>query len=361
MFNTQAFWNENNACTGAPFSTRKPHAPLEMSFDDHFLVGLVYFDMHRYHQDYAYQEMINRQANDVLEKELGRRFYNERILHIIPRRIEEVFEAYSLYQDNQPPWLETNIRSLNDLKKMISRVREKDIIAELLPADWENKVIRYQESTGNLVQWGTGGRGPATVGTSVIGTTNLCMWMLDAPDLIHEFYSLLAEKYVEYASYLRDITGVIADGWWITDDNCCLFSPALYRKYCAPVLENLFKTFSPSAGSARFQHSDSAMAHLMPILRELGVNGVNFGPTIHPQLIRKEMPKAVIHGQIPPMLLRNGSPQEIIDCVKRDFESAGLDGGLICAPAGSYDEGTPFENLRCYMHAVQTETRYHSN
>jgi len=358
--NLQAFWEENRASEGHAFRTDKPRAPISLPLDDHYLCGVLSFDMRRYHLDAAYREEIHREANDILKRELGRAFFSEKELPIRPMRIEEVFESFFVFSENNPPWLETNVHTIEDLQRLIERVSRLNLEDILLPDGWERVVAQYEERVGRKVYFGTGGRGPATVGTSVIGTSNLCMWMMDYPEVIQEFYELLAQVYVRYARILRTLTQVEFEGWWITDDNSCLFSPKQYERFCAPVLKELFDNFAPSPSANRYQHSDSAMGHLMPILNRLGVNNVNFGPTIHPAAIREAMPTAYINGQLPPLILRNGAEEDIREYVRRDFDAVGGDGGLTCTTAGSIDEGTPFENLRAYMLAVQELTRYDS-
>lgn len=356
--NLQAFWEENRASEGHPFGIDKPRAPISLPLDDHYLCGVISFDMRRYHLDALYREEVNHDANDILKRELGRAFFSETELPIRPMRIEEVFESFFVFSENNPPWLETNIRTIDDLHRLMERVARMDWEKNLLPDGWEREVARFEERLGRKVYFGTGGRGPATVGTSIIGTSNLCIWMMDFPEVIQDFYELLADVYVRYASILRKLTHVGFEGWWITDDNSCLFSPKQYERFCAPVLKVLFENFAHSQTASRYQHSDSAMGHLMPILDRLGVNSVNFGPTIHPAVIREAMPNAYINGQLPPLILRNGTEDDIREYVRRDFEAVGHNGGLTCTTAGSVDEGTSFENLRAYMLAVQELTRY---
>ena len=148
------------------------------------------------------------------------------------------------------------------------------------------------------------------------------------------------------------------DGFGVNDDNCFLFPPQVYEQLCAPFLARVFSEFAPDPAHRRRQHSDSAMGHLMGILGDLGVNEVNFGPTLHPLEIRKAMPQAVIHGQMPPFTLRDGTPEEIVEIVRRDIESVGGDGGLVECPAGCVLIGTPLENILTYMWAVQEYGRY---
>jgi uroporphyrinogen decarboxylase len=162
---------------------------------------------------------------------------------------------------------------------------------------------------------------------------------------------------IEFNQVLREFSGNEWPGWWITDDNSALFSPALYREYCFPMLEKVLDALAPG-DARRYQHSDSAMAHLLDQQYELGIRVVNYGPTVDAGLIREKMPDAYIHGQMPPFLLRNGSPEEIRQRVIDDFEKAGATGGLMVTTAGSLAAGTGVGRMRWLMWVVQNECRY---
>ncbi len=66
----------------------------------------------------------------------------------------------------------------------------------------------------------------------------------------------------------------------------------------------------------------------------------------------------MIHGQMPPMLLRNGQLEEIRQRVVADFTKAGASGGLNVTTAGSLAAGTGVGRMRWFMQIVQTECRY---
>jgi hypothetical protein len=61
---------------------------------------------------------------------------------------------------------------------------------------------------------------------------------------------------------------------------------------------------------------------------------------------------------MPPMLLRDGSPDAIRDRVIADFEKAGASGGLNVTTAGSLAAGTGVGRMRWMMQVVQQHTRY---
>jgi uroporphyrinogen decarboxylase len=193
--------------------------------------------------------------------------------------------------------------------------------------------------------------------TSVVAPDVLLYWAFDHPALFARFSEVLARKMVELNRALRKFSGNDEPGWWITDDNCALFSPDLYREYCYPVLEAVLAEFAPG-DALRYQHSDSAMAHLLDQQRALGINQVNYGPTIDVALIREKMPEAMIFGHLPPFLLRNGTAEEVEERIIDDFAKAGAGGGMKVVTAGSLAAGTGVGRMRWYMQVVQEHCRY---
>jgi uroporphyrinogen decarboxylase len=100
------------------------------------------------------------------------------------------------------------------------------------------------------------------------------------------------------------------------------------------------------------------MAHLLDYQRGLGITKVNYGPEVDPGEIRRRMPDAYILGQMPPFLLRNGSPDEIREKVLYDFNASGESGGIEITTAGSIAAGTGVGRMRWLMKLAQDECRY---
>ncbi|MGI6707441.1 MAG: uroporphyrinogen decarboxylase family protein [Clostridia bacterium] len=357
----KAFWEENELCF-EPFSTDKPRVPIHFWLDDHFLLEEMEIpSTKRYYEDYSYRVKVHKECNDRVEKVIGRRFYTEEEVPApSPNRFEVIMGAHWQLTEGGTPWLESSVTCIDDVKALIKRAEKLDMKKAAFPEGWREDKERYEKATGKRLRMGgEGSRGPATMATSILGTVNTCLFIMDEPDIMKEFFEMLGDKLVEYHQALMEDTGhTKRAGYSITDDNCYLFPPQQYEAFCAPFLEKILKEFAPLPSHRRHQHSDSSMGHLMGILHDLGINEVNFGPDIHPLEIRKSMPNAVIYGQIPPFVLRNGSPEEIIKAVRRDIDAVGGDGGLVECPAGSVAGGTPLENLKVYMWAVHTYGRY---
>jgi uroporphyrinogen decarboxylase len=351
-----AFWEENQRCTG--FTTSKPRAALALSPDDHWIFEFTSVPSTlRYYQDKVYRDAVHREVNGVTQRYVGRAFFSEDTWAHEPRRIENLFGCYFTYRESSTPWLTPVTDDPDEFARILDRAESADLQTWSLPepflAEWAERAAAGKP----LPLLGTGSRGPATIITSVLKPETAFYWMIDHPDLMHRFTELLAEKMVTFNQGLREFSGNTQPGWWITDDNSALFNRRLYREYCMPVLQRVLGAMAPG-DARRHQHSDSAMGHLLDMQYELGIRAVNYGPTVDAALIREKMPDAMIEGQMPPFLLRNGSPDEIRARVISDFEKAGTTGGLTVTTAGSLAAGTGVGRMRWFMLCVQKHCQY---
>lgn len=356
----RSFWQENEQCL-APFSMAKPRVPLTFWLDDHFMQGIVALpSTARYYTDFEYRRVVHRACNRLLAPVLGKQFYPEDEILYHKGEFEVLCGARRVIKQGMTPWLETTVSSIADAKALTARLARLDVGKAAITDEMRQIKQQFHERTGARLRFEHSWTGPATLACNVLGTTNVCYWMMDETDALADFMTVLCHRYIEYreAVVTEDRGAVDRAGIGVNDDCCYLFPPRHYERLCAPFLARFFAAFAPAPQHRRRQHSDSDMAHLMTILNDLGVNEVNVGPTIQPLAIRRAMPRAVIHGQIPPFVLRDGTAADIIAAVQRDIESVGGDGGLVECPAGAVPVGTPLENLRQYVWAVQTYGRY---
>ncbi len=351
-----AFWQENERCQ--EFTTAKPRCPLSLSPDDHWLFEFLHVTSTiSYYQDKAYRDHLHREANGYLQSYVGRTFFDEDTWEFAPKRIENLFGCEFAYHEGSTPWLVPVTDDPEAFERVLDRAEATDLAAWSLPDDFLREWETRRREGKPLPSLGTGSRGPATIMTSVLKPETLFYWIFDRPALIERFRDLLAEKMVAFNLLLRDFSSDHQPGWWITDDNCALFNRKFYRQFCYPVLEKVLGALAPG-DARRYQHSDSAMGHLLDFQNELGINSVNYGPDVDAGLIRLKMPEAVINGQLPPLLLRNGSLEDIRRRVIDDFHKAGAGGGLNVTTAGSLAAGTGLGRVRWLMWVVQQECRY---
>ncbi|MCW5942591.1 MAG: hypothetical protein KIS66_10190 [Fimbriimonadaceae bacterium] len=348
------FLAENEVCLARPFRTDKPRAGLTLGFDEHWLFEeLALESTVRYYRDPGYRVAANVEANNRIDGAIGLRPFDERPPRIPPLRIEEVFGCRQELLEGGTPWLEPTLGTAEELAAKLDEVEALSDDALLALVLSTGAIL--ESSPGSRVAWS---RGPTTVGTSALGTTEFLMLLLDEPDLMGRFYDVLATTLIRYHRVLAAAQGADVRGFAWLDDNCALLSPDLYERYAYPAMRRVFEAFCPRADDYRFQHSDSAMEHLLPVLARYGLHGCNFGPTVGVVAIRAAMPRTVIHGQLAPFTLRNGTRETVRAEVLRDFRAVGSDGGLVVTTAGSIAAGTRLESLRWLIEIVDADCRY---
>lgn len=350
------FWEENRLSSGKPFRTDKPRAPIALPLDDHWLIEeMALPSTVRYYEDKAYQAQVNRECNDRCQEALGTRPFPEEVAGPPLLRIEELMGSRLTVVEGGTPWLEPGPATLEEMHARLDFVESltEDGLRELLCS--KGGAFAREPKTREACACS---RGPATIATSVLGSMNALYWIVDHPEDMQRFFRVLGDAIVRYHRLFERETNVRYRGYYWLDDNCCLYSPDLYERFCYPVMKRVMAEFAPRPEDYRFQHSDSEMRHLLPFLADYRLHGVNLGPTIPASVIREALPDAVIHGQVAPMTLRNGSFEAVVAEVRRDFEAVGADGGLVLTTAGSISAGTSLQSIRWFMWAVQEHCRY---
>ena len=312
------------------------------------------------------QAELNKRYNDKAEKIVGRRLLQEHfdIVHFpYVKRIGEVFGSRYEYI-NHSEWLHRCCEGFDDVEKMLDRVDRLDIRSFMLPENWEKETKRIFEETGKRPSPLRGVRGPVTLACSLVGEENLIFMILDEPDLAKRFSDTIRRVIIEMGDIMDTEPGITPEesgkqGFSFMDDNCCLLNPEMYELFGYPVLRDVFAHFAPGEKDKRYQHSDSAMGHLLPILGRLDLNGVNFGPTVLIPEIRKYLPHARIDGCLAPFAFMRNEEDEIIRQVMRDCEDAKNNGrGVNISTAGSINNGSSLESMRLVMAVIQNYGRY---
>jgi uroporphyrinogen decarboxylase len=365
----ERFWADNAASQGKPFSTDKPQVPLGIRMPPTCIWDELCLPLPRN----ADTEVTNPYQVDV---ELRKR-YNEKARRIIGisvfpedgpppadslfppvRGITDLFEAPTRHVGGSR-WVVPAASTPRELDALLDRLENRDLYTTLFPENWEREARRIFEEYGRRPRLGGHIRGPVTAAMSIYGVENVIFLILDAPELAARFRDLLAEKIIAMTRLFYQVSGTPERrGFSFADDNCATLNPEMYAFFGQPILKRVFDTFAPGSGDSRYQHSDSAMGHLLPLLNEAGLNGANFGPTVPAARIRRDIPRCVIYGQLAPWTFARGTDAEIAAEVRRDIAAAGSDGGLVIDTAGSINPGSRLSGLRAIMCTIQYYGRY---
>lgn len=312
---------------------------------------------------------LNTRYNDKAEKIVGRRLLREDIPEedeIFPKvkMIGEIFGGRYVANEHSI-WLESSIRTPQELETLLDKVDRLDIKEFILPLNWHSEKRRIFEKYGTKPNQVRSVRGPVTLATSIYGVENMIFLILDHPELARRFSNSIADVIIKIIQIMDEECGYTAEtsphGFRFYDDDCNLMTPEMYQLFGYPVLKRVFEYTDKSPlydRNKRYQHSDSAMAHLLPQLADFNLTGCNFGPTVTVEEIRKHMPNTRIDGQLAPFTFMRNNEKDIIAEVKRDCDMAKDSKGLNVMTAGSINNGSLLTSMQTVMAAIQNFGRY---
>ncbi len=363
----EQFWADQEIAIQDPFGTNIPQPPFgailtwETVFDELGIEENVW----RYQHDETWQLELNRAFNNKAERIVGRRPLPETLPpkeHLWPQTkgLADVFEARTVWHD-QSWWIQQSAHTEDELNALLDRVETRNIRDCILPPNWDKEKNRLT-ALGIAPPLYRGQRGPVTFATSIYGVENLILLILTNPDLAQRFRDAILRTILEIARILDEEAGydpqTAPHGWGWADDNCCLLRPEMYEFFGYPILKTVFERYAPNPNDRRFQHSDSDMAHLLPILAQLNLTEANFGPTLTVNEIRKHMPRTIIDGQLAPFTYSRNEEENMVLEFLRDFEMAREQRGLLFATAGSINNGSRLTGMRLLMAAIQHYGKY---
>ena len=287
------------------------------------------------------------------------------------KRIGEVFGGvYQIgYQTGE--WLShPSLKSEEELGRQLDAV--DTLLADdfrllrqfIYPDNWEAEKRRIYDSYGKRPPVLRRLRGPVTLASSLYGVDLLSYLAMDNPDLFVRFGDTIRAVILAMAAISDEEAGYGADdsprGFFFADDDCAFFTPDMYRRFGYPVLRDVFARYAPDEQDTRYQHSDSPMAHLLPQLGSLQLNGCNFGPTVLVPEIRASLPDARIDGCLAPFTFMENDTEKIRAEVRRDCQDIKGTGtrGLSIYTAGSINNGSSLESMLTVMESVMEYGQY---
>jgi len=122
--------------------------------------------------------------------------------------------------------------------------------------------IAYMRQQADLPVSFTDCQGPLNIALSLCGVQNLFLWMHDHPLLVHELMDFCTEVLIGWVKVQKQHAGQRAGsdvfplgvllpgdfgGVWLSDDDCTVISPRLYRQFVVPYNARVFKAFGGGA------------------------------------------------------------------------------------------------------------------
>jgi len=361
----ERFWADQEISIKDPFGDI-PQVPLGIMMSGECVYAELGIeeDYWRYGSDEAWALELNRKYNDLSERIVGRRLLNETpsdpaMEWPAVKSLSDIFEAESKwFPGTWGWWLLESAHDEEGLRALLDRVdaRLENLRDFLLPMNWYVEKA-WLTALGAKPPRYRGQRGPVTFAASIYGVENLLYLIMDNEPLAGRFRDTILRAMLGIARVLDEEAGDTPEtaphGFSFADDNCYLLSPVMYEFFGYPILKGIFDVYSPNPGDSRYQHSDSAMGHHLPTLGRLNMTGVNFGPTVMVDDIRRYLPNAIIHGQLAPFTFSRNDEAGIVAEFLRDFTLSREKRGLVFSTAGSINNGSRLSGMRLIMAAIQ--------
>lgn len=368
------FWADQETAIANPFGAEIPQVPLGVMMGtacvfDELGIPETPENWHRLSHDGPWIkeacEAYNRKAREIVGRNLLHVPSNDHTRPGAargPKNLADLFEAKNTWH-HESYWLQSSANTEDELKALLDRVEKRleNPANFFLPKGWEQERARILAAGENLPAYRVQ-RGPVTFAMSVFGAENLIFLIMDRPDLAGRFRDLVLRGMLGLGRVLDESARRTREteprGFSFFDDNCCLLTTEMYEFFGFPILKAVFDRYAPGSNDRRYQHSDSPMGHLLPILARLNFSRVNFGPTLTVSQIREAMPQTVIEGQLAPFTFSRNEEENIVREFLRDFEQAREKRGLIFATAGSINNGSRLTGMRLLMSAIQRHGQY---
>lgn len=368
----ERFWTDQAAAIRDPFGSDIPQVPLGAICNSECVFAELGIpqDTMRYGSDTEWRLSLNKAYNDKSEALVGKRLLDEARPDPNRPRYPPIKELYHVFEMenrwdpiSQSYWLHQSVNGPDELAALLDRVetRLENLRAFLLPADWDAAKERLMP-LGARPPLYRGQRGPVTFATSLYGAQELIYLIEDEPELAGRLRDAMRRAMLEKIRIHNEEAGYTREnaprGFSFADDNCALLNADMYAFFGYPIVKAVWDYCSPDERDSRYQHSDSDMAHILPVLSKANLTAVNFGPTVLIDTIRDHLPRAVVHGVLAPFTYSRNDEVGIVAEFLRDFDMSNETRGVIFATAGSINNGSLLSGMRLLMGAIQEHGRY---
>lgn len=148
------------------------------------------------------------------------------------------------------------------------------------------RCIDYMRAHSDLPVSVTDCQGPFNIALNLVGVEAISLWMYDYPTAVHELMDFCTTVLIDWVKVQKQHAGqplesgafphftVLPEGFggvWISDDDCTILSPHLYRQFVVPYNSRVFRAF----GGGTLHYCGSAPQQLENFAATDGLTGIN--------------------------------------------------------------------------------------
>jgi hypothetical protein len=229
--------------------------------------------------------------------------------------------------------------------------------------DWCGQMRRFAEETTvtfagvegrvEIGAPGIGGLSPHMLAVDLVGT-DFYWWQIEYPAACHRFLDKITRALLQALEHFERAWPRPRGGAWLAEDSAQIMSPGQFREFCVPYDLRLYGRNEPTAG--RGMHMCGRSEHLhAALVEDLRITSFDlFGYQVPPAVAAANLGgKALLWGNINPMLMLNGTRDQVKQACLQALRAMAPSGGLLLGDGANVCPGTPVENLAVFVEAAE--------
>ena len=192
--------------------------------------------------------------------------------------------------------------------------------------------------------------GPYSLAGRLFDMTELMMECYDSPDEV----AILLEKVTDFLiDYVKAFKEAGADGVAMAEPAAGLLSPDLADEFSMPYVKKIFDSINSDDFIVLYHNCGASVGDMMDSVAKLGADIVHLGNAVDIEKALGELPEdIVVMGNVDPVKLRDGTPEEIRKEVDRVFESCSKYPNFMISTGCDVPAAAKWENIDAYFERV---------
>jgi len=254
-----------------------------------------------------------------------------------------------------------DLRKLEEIDFVHSGLNQRQIeyrqammeVAEKYPVRFQGGPVFYPAENPALTHTSNG---PFTNASHLMGSVEIFTAILEKPDFVNELFHIITTKILDWLDYCWQVQNLETRDFAWTDDLSAYLSPETWRKMVLPYNKILRDHFD----WARF-HMCGQTNHLLEIfVEDLRINEFQgFGWEVDLDKVAEVMGgKVVLLGNVNPLVIENGTPEQVKAETRKVIEKLAPYRGLIVQDGNNISPRSPLENINAMMEAAEEYGKY---
>lgn len=226
-------------------------------------------------------------------------------------------------------------------------------IAEKYPVRFQGGPVFYPGANPALTHTSNG---PFTISSHLMGAVEIFTAILERPDFVRELFRIVTDKVLAWLDFCWEEEGIPHRDFAWTDDLSAYLSAETWEDVLLPYNLRLRNHFQWAS-----LHMCGETTHLLKIFADkLKINEYQgFGWKVNLDQVAEIMGgKVVLLGNVSPLLIATGTPEQVKEATRRVIEKLAPKGGLIIQDGNNIAPESPIENINAMMQAAQEFGRY---